>query len=325
MNHFVGKIVCVTGAGGSIGSELCVQLLAQDVRALRLVSISENALYNVNKTLAPLRGAAELRLTLADAGDFRAMCDDVLDGVDVVIHAAAHKHVPLCEHNPLEAIRNNVVGTYNLARAAATSGADQFVYVSSDKAVRPASIMGATKRASELMLQHLDFEKLKINVVRFGNVLDSAGSVFPLWREQIAAGGPVTITDPDCQRYFMSIPEAVELILAVASFDKHNPLPHVFDMGEPKRMGDLLTELLRTTPRKGRCVSVQTTGLRPGEKLVEELSYGGETVKTRHAKISYVDEGKPKAALARELLELIAHVNDRDEEHALHKLWSIVS
>lgn len=317
---FQGQTVCVTGAGGSIGSELVMQLVKQGVKKLVLVSLTENGLYQITKRLKDAK--CEVVGVLGSVTDDRLMVESLV-GCDYVLHAAAHKHVPICEQNPLAAIDNNVRGTYVLATAARDVGVWRFVLVSSDKAVNPASVMGATKRVAELMIRFLfagGTDPTNYSIVRFGNVMDSAGSVFPLWREQIKAGGPLTLTDPECERYFMSIPQAVELILHVAAHEITSH-PHVFDMGEPRKMGKLARDLM---DKVGRRVKIQTLGLRPGEKLREELDYGGERRKTEHPKIWSVREDARRLE-AHTLLRLFSHVSDRNEEAALKLLREIVA
>lgn len=316
--NFQGKNVCVTGAGGSIGSELCKQLLERGVSKLVLVCLTEGAMYNLGKSLKPKEGQKVVPV-LGSVCDDRLM-QEAFSHCHVVIHAAAHKHVPICEAHPLAAIDNNVRGTYIAAQAAETVGVKVFVYISSDKAVFPASVMGATKRCSELIVRDLfAHARTKFVACRFGNVLDSAGSVLPLWREQIAAGGPLTLTSADCTRYFMSIPEAVELVLETAGFEPGGP--YIFDMGEPRNMGDMARELMR---KMGKIVKIKETGLRPGEKLTEALTYGGPLTPTRHAKIHCVAQDFNLPMTAKQLLDLFADVRERNKEESLRRLWAIV-
>lgn len=322
--NFRGKSVCVTGAGGSIGSELCRQLIAQGVRRLVLVCLTEGALYNLLKEIKALptvTGRAPTLITpvLGSVLDDRLM-QEVLVGIDVVLHTAAHKHVPLCELAPLAAIENNVRGTYIAAQAARTAKVPTFVHISTDKAVFPASIMGATKRCAELMLRDvLEQEPTKFVICRFGNVLDSAGSVLPLWREQLAAGKPITLTSADCERYFMTIPDAAELVLTCAGFERGGP--YIFDMGYAVRMGDLAKRLIKEHGGKGTIVE---TGLRPGEKLTETLTYGGPLTATRHPKIKRVAQDFTVPLTPKNLLDLLAAARERNKEEALRRLWAIV-
>jgi FlaA1/EpsC-like NDP-sugar epimerase len=313
--NYGGKSVCVTGAGGSIGSEICRQLIAQGVRKLTLVCLTEGALYNLLKVLP----ADRVVPVLGSVTDDRLMAE-VLEGVDVVLHTAAHKHVPLCELSPLAAIDTNVRGTYIAAQAARSAGVPVFVHISTDKAVFPASIMGATKRCAELMLRDvIEPEPTKFVICRFGNVLDSAGSVLPLWREQLAAGKPITLTSADCTRYFMSIPQAAELVLTCAGFERVGP--YIFDMGEPVSMGALAKRVIRENGGKGKIVE---TGLRPGEKLTEALTYGGPLAPTRHPKIRRVAQDLTVPLNAKALLDLLDATRERKREDAVRRLWGIV-
>jgi FlaA1/EpsC-like NDP-sugar epimerase len=313
-----GKHVLVTGAGGSIGRALC-KVIAQHAASLTLVSISESALFNVRQELkdakCPIHGV------LADCGDQRTMARH-LTGINIVIHAAAHKHVPICEENPLAAIRNNVDATQKLVLAAARAGVNQFLSISTDKAVEPISIMGATKRAVELLLTRRNYSPMQVSVVRFGNVLGSDGSVLPLWKKQIAEGGPVTITDRRCTRYFMSVENAVTLILGVLYMKK--PGLYVFDMGDPMSIDEILSRLLLNNSVGEGGIEVKEIGLRPGEKLVEELVTGGRLEKTAHPKINkIIEEGKlqPSHQLVPDLVE---HAKQGRTEEAVETLWRIV-
>ena len=313
--NYRGKSVCVTGAGGSIGSEICRQLIAQEAKELRLVCLTEGALYNLLKVLP----ADRVVPVLGSVTDDRLM-QEALEGCDVVLHTAAHKHVPLCELSPLAAIDTNVRGTYTAAQAARTAGVSTFVFISTDKAVFPSSIMGATKRCAELMLRDvLEQEPTKFVSCRFGNVLDSAGSVLPLWREQVRAGKPITLTDPNCERYFMSIPEAAELVLTCAGFEAGGP--YIFDMGKPHNMGELAKRVMKEMKR---AVPIVVTGLRPGEKLTEALTYGGPLTATRHPKIFRVAQDLTRPLQAKELLDLLSATRERKQGDAVQRLWRIV-
>jgi FlaA1/EpsC-like NDP-sugar epimerase len=308
---FGGARVAVTGAGGSIGSEICRALVQLGVTELRMIGHSELPLYQITNELmseynrishAPQYKAGKVVLTpvLASVGDEYAM-QRALRNVDIVIHAAAHKHVPLCEQNPLEAIINNIGGTQTLIAAAAKAGVKNFVQVSTDKAVRPTSVMGMTKRACELFMQMIQERvDMKFTVVRFGNVLNSSGSVLPLWREQLKAGKPITLTDRRCTRYFMSIPEAVKLTLSAAALDACQGV-FVLDMGQPQSIYELArrTVVEHFRDDEGMYISsihgaldnhIVETGLRPGEKLEEELTYGGPTEPTEVSRVLRVKE-----------------------------------
>jgi FlaA1/EpsC-like NDP-sugar epimerase len=331
MSHFAGKTVLVTGAGGSIGSEICRELAEQGVKQLRLLGHSEQPIYEIERDLRENLGYSYMhygiQTIIGSVGDPK-IAQRACAGVDIVIHAAAHKHVPLCEQNPLEAIQNNVGGTVNLVNAAKMAGVEQFVMVSTDKAVKPSSVMGATKRACELYVAFMASRStMKFTTVRFGNVLDSAGSVLPLWREQIARGGPVTVTDKRCTRFFMSIPEAVNLTLAAASLSRCDGL-FVLDMGEPKNIGEMARRLIHDAFMRdmhGDVVQIVETGLRPGEKLHEELSYGGELVATSVPKVLAVRESAGRVTRWNDFNDLLMAVQTDSREVALKKLWEIVS
>ncbi len=320
-SHFAGKVVLVTGADGSIGSEICRKLATFGVQDLRALGHSELPLYALKKEIPGVH------ITLASVTDGKAMAA-ACEGVDIVIHAAAHKHVPLCEQNPIEAIANNVGGTIELAEAASRAGVKQFVMVSSDKAVKPSSVMGATKRACELFVNFLAARSsMKCTIVRFGNVLNSSGSVLPLWREQIKQGKPITLTDKRCTRYFMSIPDAVELTLGAASLPRDGA--YVLDMGEPRSLYAMAEEIVQahnrqvTDPLYAACIV--ETGLRPGEKLEEELTYGGEQVKTAIPKVFALKEQPQRVLRWDDFTDLLMAAKCRHRELALEKLWEIVS
>lgn len=322
MTHIAGKHVVVTGAGGSIGSELCRQLVDQGAGRVTLVSLTESGLYKIERQLRTYIGSRATTLTpvLGSVGD-RGLMEEVLAGADIVIHAAAHKHVPICEANPLVAIENNVGGTYTLAQVAAAARVSQFVLISTDKAVNSASVMGATKRVAELVVRDrvaARASQTAFIVVRFGNVLDSDGSVLPLWKDQIARGGPLTITDPDCERYFMSIGQACELVLGAIAL-KSLGGTFVFDMGKPKRLMKMALDLIHES---GERIEIRTIGLRPGEKLTEELHFGGTVLKTGNEHILEVREERP-ALDTGALLKLLGAVRNRERDTALKILRSI--
>ena len=281
VKHLVeGKRVLVTGAGGTIGSELCRQIAALGPKSLVLFERYENALWAVERSVAGLRPAGRIHSVIADVTDERRVDEVLADHrPQLILHAAAHKHVPLMELNPCEAIKNNVRGTRIVGEAAVRHGVERFVLISSDKAVNPSSVMGATKRVAELLVMALaERGATGFVVVRFGNVMGSNGSVIPLFLEQIQAGGPVTVTHPDMRRYFMLIPEAVQLVLQAAALGETGAL-YVLDMGEEIRVVDMARNLIRLSgfiPE--REIPIVYTGIRPGEKLSEELVASDETI-----------------------------------------------
>ncbi|MDC0660406.1 nucleoside-diphosphate sugar epimerase/dehydratase [Leisingera sp. SS27] len=294
---YQGKSVLVSGAGGSIGSELCRQVLACRPSKLVLFELSELALYTVLQELGPLAADAGIALvpvlgSVTDPRQVRMVLDR--HKVQVVLHAAAYKHVPLVEANPLPGLANNVFGTRTLARAAARAGVERFILISSDKAVNPANVMGASKRLAELIVQDLATRhghSTVFTMVRFGNVLGSSGSVVPLFQEQVSRGGPVTVTDPDVKRFFMTISEAVQLVLQAGDMAQGGEV-FVLDMGTPVPILQLARQVIESAGRSVRDadnpdgdIGIEIIGLRPGEKMEEELTLTGELVHTRHQKI----------------------------------------
>jgi len=308
-----GKSVMVSGAGGSIGSELCRQILHHQPTRLILLEMSEFALYTIEQELHLLQK------TLGTTAELMPFLGSVLESekcqrimrtfeVETVYHAAAYKHVPLVEHNPIEGIRNNVFGTLSIAQAAMTAGVKNFVLISTDKAVRPTNVMGATKRLSELILQAFAQQQYakRLNakphtrfcMVRFGNVLGSSGSVVPLFRKQIIAGGPITLTHPEITRYFMTIPEAAQLVLQAGSMGAGGDV-FVLDMGEPVKIMDLATQMVRLSGLEVKSeatpegtIELHHVGLRPGEKLYEELLIGDNVEGTDHPLIMCAQEAE---------------------------------
>jgi len=283
------KTILVTGAGGSIGSEMCRQLCNFKPKLLLLLEQAENPLFYIERELRREYPDVSLQAIVCNITD-RLRVNEVFSCFkpEIVIHAAAHKHVPLMELNPGEAIKNNVLGTRNVADAADAHGTGNFVMISTDKAVNPTSIMGSSKRIAEMYIQDLNrTSKTDFVTVRFGNVLGSDGSVVPIFKKQIAEGGPVTVTHPKMKRYFMTIPEASQLVLQAASMGKGGEI-FVLDMGEPVKIVDLARELITLSGfRPGEDIEIVFTGPRPGEKLFEELSIVGEDMqRTRHPKIS---------------------------------------
>jgi FlaA1/EpsC-like NDP-sugar epimerase len=268
-----GKTVLVTGAGGSIGSEICRQICRFEPKKLVLVGHGENSIYLIDMELRNANlPSVEVIPVIGDIQD-RSRMFEVMDEFrpDVVYHAAAHKHVPLMEYNPRESVKNNVFGTKNVAEAADTFGVGTFVMISSDKAVNPTNVMGSTKRIAEMVIQQLSkVSKTKFVAVRFGNVLGSRGSVIPLFKKQILAGGPVTVTHPDMTRYFMTIPEASRLVIQAGSLARGGEI-FVLDMGEPVKIVDLAVNLIKLSGYSVEEIGINYSGIRPGEKMYEEL------------------------------------------------------
>lgn len=289
LHHFLmGKTVLVTGAGGSIGAELCRQIAGYAPRTLLLFEQNEYALYQIDEEFRQRFPELRVLPVIGDVKDYRHLLQ-VMDThrPEVVFHAAAYKHVPLMESaNAWQAIANNVLGTARVARAAAASGVHKFVFVSTDKAVKPTSVMGATKRLAErVCMATQDPAGTRFIVVRFGNVLGSNGSVIPKFREQIARGGPLTVTHPEINRYFMTIPEAAQLVLQAGMMGQGGEI-YVLDMGEPVRIADLARDMIHLSGFADGEIDIVYTGLRPGEKLYEELLADNEqTLPTPHAKL----------------------------------------
>jgi FlaA1/EpsC-like NDP-sugar epimerase len=299
-----GKTIMVTGAGGSIGSEICRQVIKFHPKKIVLVGHGENSIYLIDMELRNLRiENLEIRPVIADIQD-RARIFEVMQEhqPDVIYHAAAHKHVPLMEYNPKEAVKNNVIGTKNVAEAADTFEVGTFVLVSSDKAVNPTNVMGSTKRIAEMVIQALDEQsKTKFVAVRFGNVLGSRGSVIPLFKKQIQAGGPVTVTHPDMTRYFMTIPEASRLVMQAGALARGGEI-FVLDMGEPVKIVDLAKNLIQLSGYTIEEIGINFSGIRPGEKMFEELLNEKEV----HTKAVF-----PKIHIGKAVLE---------QEHEVHYL-----
>lgn len=314
LNEFLGyvqnKVVLVTGGGGSIGSEICRQLAGHGVKQLIIVDIYENNIYEIQQELKRKYPELDLVALIASVRNTHRI-DEIMGKYrpNVVYHAAAHKHVPLMEDSPNEAIKNNVFGTYKTASAAGKHGVERFVLISTDKAVNPTNIMGASKRMCEMIVQTLDkFYPTEFVAVRFGNVLGSNGSVIPLFKKQIAEGGPVTVTHPDIIRYFMTIPEAVSLVLQAGAYAKGGEI-FVLDMGEPVKIADLAKNLIRFSGFKvGEDIEIKYTGLRPGEKLYEELLMDEEGLQATDNNLIHI--GKPidmnEAVFMKQLKELKA-------------------
>jgi len=308
------KTVLVTGGGGSIGSELCRQIVKYDPKRLVIVDIYENNLYDIEMELRAEYPKLNLEAIVASVRD-KARLNNVFETYkpEIVFHAAAHKHVPLMEKSPLEAIKNNVFGTYNVVNCADEYGVEKFVLISTDKAVNPTNIMGASKRVCEMIVQAKNkVSKTEYVAVRFGNVLGSNGSVIPLFKKQIERGGPVTVTHKDITRFFMTIPEAVQLILQAVTYAKGGEI-FVLDMGEPVKIYDLAVSLIKLLGYEPNVdIPIEITGLRPGEKLYEEILMSEEGLtSTKHNKIFItepmsitMEELEEKLEKLKELLKL---------------------
>lgn len=327
-SYLKDKTVLVTGGGGSIGSELCRQIARFKPRKLIILDIYENTAYDIQNELKTSYKDLDLKVLIGSIRD-RKRLDEIMEreGPEVVFHAAAHKHVPLMEDSPREAIKNNVFGTLNLAQAADKYGVERFVMISTDKAVNPTNIMGASKRICEMIIQGIDRKSETDYVaVRFGNVLDSNGSVIPLFKRQIAQGGPVTVTHKDVIRYFMTIPEAVQLVIQAGSMARGGEI-FVLDMGEPVKIMDLAEDLIRLSGFKPNVdMKIEVVGLRPGEKLYEELLLDEEGIdNTEHEKIFI---GQPLngdyEGLLRSLQAMKTVIEDGTEEELREKIQIIV-
>jgi len=328
-----GKSVLVTGAGGSIGSELCRQIMRLQPARLLLLEMSEFALYSIEQELRAYQLAlgtdVELMPFLGSVLEHEK-CIRILQSfmVETIYHAAAYKHVPLVEHNPIEGIRNNVFGTLSIAQAAMESGVSSFVLISTDKAVRPTNVMGSTKRLAELILQSFARQKSKTRfcMVRFGNVLGSSGSVVPLFRAQIMAGGPITITHPEITRYFMTIQEAAQLVLQAGAMGEGGDV-FVLDMGQPVKIMDLAIRMVHlsgldvksdATPTGS--IEIQYVGLRPGEKLFEELLIGENVEGTEHPLIMRAQEAEIPWPILQPLLKDLEQACSRFDYEQVREL-----
>lgn len=305
-----GKTIMVTGGGGSIGSELCRQIAKHEPKRLIIIDIYENNAYEIQQELKIKHPELDLVVLIASVRNTLRI-DQIFDEYrpQIVYHAAAHKHVPLMEDSPGEAVKNNVFGTLKTARAADKYGVEKFVLVSTDKAVNPTNIMGATKRICEMIIQMMnETSKTDFVAVRFGNVLGSNGSVIPLFKKQIAMGGPVTVTDPEVIRYFMTIPEAVSLILQAGAYAKGGEI-FVLDMGEPVKILELAENLIKLSGyRVGEDIDIVFTGLRPGEKMYEEMLMDEEGL--RGTENSMIHIGKPLEFDKEEFMKQIEELDD---------------
>jgi FlaA1/EpsC-like NDP-sugar epimerase len=326
--YIADKVVLVTGGGGSIGSELCRQIVRFKPKQLIILDAYENNAYDIERELSDKYPALNLKVLIATIRDKNRL--EKLFEIykpELVFHAAAHKHVPLMEESPCEAVKNNVFGTLNLSECADKYDVQRFIMISTDKAVNPTSIMGASKRICEMIIQGMDkASKTEFVAVRFGNVLGSNGSVIPLFKKQIAKGGPITLTHKDITRFFMTIPEAAQLVMQAGAFAKGGEI-FVLDMGEPVRIYDLACELIKLSglePNKD--IEIKITGLRPGEKLYEELMMNTEGLgNTKHEKI-FIEEPMyySMEELRMKLKELRGIVNLENEEELFHRVAEIV-
>lgn len=332
------KNVMVTGAGGSIGSEICRQVITGAPTTLILYEISEYALYAIDKELRAVVDDLDAEINILpilgsviDKGRINSILRKF--NIQTVYHAAAYKHVPLVEHNVIEGIKNNIIGTLIMAEASKASGVERFVLISTDKAVRPSNVMGATKRFAELILQDLACESqgTVFSMVRFGNVLGSSGSVVPLFREQISRGGAVTVTHPDITRFFMTIPEAAALVIQAGSMGCGGDV-FVLDMGKPIKITYLAERMIQLmgynvqSAKHTDGIEIKYTGLRPGEKLYEELLIGDDVVGTAHPKIHRAEEVKLSSAALRDSLNIFeAAILDGDSLRAYEALNSVIA
>jgi FlaA1/EpsC-like NDP-sugar epimerase len=329
-----GKRVLVTGAGGSIGSEICRQAMKFCPQRLILVERGENNLFEIDRELRDQWVGADIRAAMLDITDASRVARLFeTESPQVIFHCAAHKHVPMMEAHPWEAIANNIFGTRTIADAAIEAGSAAFVMVSTDKAVNPTSVMGATKRFAEMYIQSLSgvcrptdtAPRTRFVAVRFGNVLGSSGSVVPIFQRQIDAGGPITVTHPDMRRYFMTIPEASQLVMQAGAIGKGGEI-FVLDMGEPVRILDLAkTMILRRGLQPERDIAIRFTGIRPGEKLYEELAKGDEKTRaTAHPKIRVWQLAPAEPRLIASQLKVLAAATTKDRAAALEALRKCV-
>ncbi|MSP27780.1 MAG: polysaccharide biosynthesis protein [Methylococcales bacterium] len=332
--NVTGKVVMVTGAGGSIGSELCRQIVLLQPNTLVLFEQNEFTLYAIEKELEQQLGNDNIAIlpvlgSVTSAERVEKVCKAF--GVQTIYHAAAYKHVPMVEKNPAEAVWNNIIGTLHTAQAAIHTGVETFVLISTDKAVRPTNTMGATKRFAELILQAMsdnatDEQKTRFTMVRFGNVLGSSGSVVPLFREQIARGGPITVTDKRIIRYFMTIPEASQLVIQAGAMGQGGDV-FVLDMGEPIRIVDLAKRMIHLSglqikdeTHPNGDIEIQFTGLRAGEKLYEELLIGDNVSKTTHPRIMRAEESMIVWAELEKILNALTHATKEDDFEQLRMI-----
>ena len=317
-SYLKGKVILVTGGGGSIGSEICRQVALHGPKLLIILDIYENNVYDIQLELKKKHPDLNLVVLIASVRD-KHRIDDIFETYhpDIVYHAAAHKHVPLMEDSPDEAIKNNVKGTYNVASAANKYHVQKMVLISTDKAVRPTNVMGASKRICEMVMEVFsEISSTEYTAVRFGNVLGSNGSVIPIFRQQIKAGGPVTVTHPDIIRYFMTIPEAVNLVLQCSAYANGGEI-FILDMGEPVKIVDLAKKMIRLSGHvPGEDIKIEFTGLRPGEKLYEELLIDEKNlIETDNERIFVAQMGSMDVeATSQKIADLIRHAYDESKD-----------
>lgn len=317
-SYLKGKVILVTGGGGSIGSEICRQVALHGPKLLIILDIYENNVYDIQLELKKKHPDLNLAVLIASVRD-KHRIDDIFETYhpDIVYHAAAHKHVPLMEDSPDEAIKNNVKGTYNVASAANKYHVQKMVLISTDKAVRPTNVMGASKRICEMVMEVFsEISSTEYTAVRFGNVLGSNGSVIPIFRQQIKAGGPVTVTHPDIIRYFMTIPEAVNLVLQCSAYANGGEI-FILDMGEPVKIVDLAKKMIRLSGHvPGEDIKIEFTGLRPGEKLYEELLIDEKNlIETDNERIFVAQMGSMDVeATSQKIADLIRHAYDESKD-----------
>lgn len=325
-DSITNKIILVTGAGGSIGSEICRQVAQFNPKQLILLGHGENSINSIEMELKETFKLTKIEFIteIADIQDEKKMISIMGNyQPNVVYHAAAHKHVPLMERNPDEAVKNNLIGTANVAKAASWHSVNTFVMISSDKAVNPTSVMGATKKLSEMLIQHLDVDSVtKFVVVRFGNVLGSRGSVIPLFTKQIENGGPITVTDPNMERYFMTIPEASRLVIQAGALSQGGEI-FVLDMGKPVKILDLAKNLIKLSGHTVEEIGITFTGIRPGEKLFEELLNEEEIHPNQIYPNIYL--GKSRELYITEIENIIANFLYLDKENLRKKIIDAAS
>lgn len=316
-DQITGKVILVTGAGGSIGSELCRQVMKFNPKQLLLLGHGENSIYQIHQELlnSHRHGQTEFVPIIADVQDRKLIFELMAEyKPDIIYHAAAHKHVPLMEYNPREAIKNNVYGTKNVAEAAKANNVKNFVMISTDKANHPTSVMGSTKRMAEMIVTSLNEPgKTKFSAVRFGNVLGSRGSVIPLFRKQIAKGGPITVTDFRMTRYFMTIPEASRLVIQSGALAKGGEI-FILDMSEPVKIVDLAKNMIRLSGLTEDDIEIVESGIRPGEKLYEELLLDKE--RNDEEVFEKIFVGNIQGFSMDEVMSFVAGLSEDDDELA---------